>query len=78
MAFPKSTWRYWPGACPSPVEYRVLASPSTALAATSPVQHELVGPLGLAVAVQPAAVDRRLQGRSSWLRVARERAGEPE
>jgi hypothetical protein len=26
--------------------------------------------------VQPA-VDRRLQGRSSWLRVARERAGEP-
>ena len=24
------------------------------------------------------AVDRRLQGRSSWLRVARERAGEPE
>jgi hypothetical protein len=25
-----------------------------------------------------AAVDRRLQGRSSWLRVARERAGEPE
>ncbi len=27
--------------------------------------------------VQPA-VDRRLQGKSSWLRVARERAGEPE
>jgi hypothetical protein len=24
------------------------------------------------------AVDRRLQGRSSWLRVTRERAGEPE
>ena len=31
----------------------MLASPSTALAATSPVQHGSVGPAGFAVAVQP-------------------------
>jgi hypothetical protein len=31
-----------------------------------------------ALSTVQVAMDRRLQGRSSWLRVARERAGEPE
>jgi hypothetical protein len=37
----------------------VLASPSAALAATSPVQHGSAGPGGFAVAVQPCGLTWR-------------------